>query len=111
MCASLAAASCLIQLSTVYPEFGVMSCTSSLCAPSCELGCVGVQANAMYCSFPQVQDVLLLLHPVCEHPSKEQQSLTGALCLVLLKGGKCSRGLECQIGLELPEVWHSLTGR
>lgn len=75
---------------------------------------VGVQANARYCSFLQIQDALLL-HPVSEHPSKEQQCLTGEFSVVLCREGSAARGLsqahECQIGLELPEVWHSLVGK
>lgn len=82
--------------------------------PPASWAAVGIRANAMHCSFLQVQDALLL-HPVSEHPSKEQQSLTRGFCLVLCRERNAARGLNqplaCPIGLELREVWHSLIGK
>lgn len=72
--------------------------------PPASWAVVGVQDNAKYCSFLQIQDSLLL-HPISEHPGKEQQSLTRGFCLVLCREDNAARGLsqphECQIGLEL----------
>lgn len=65
----------------------------------------------MSISFSQVRDAPLL-HPISEHPSKEQRPHTRGSCLILCREGSAARGFnetfEAQIGPDLLEVCHSL---
>jgi len=72
---------------------------------------VGAQANAVPCAFFQLRGAPLL-HPISEHPSKEQQPLAWGSRPVLCGEGSTAKGFDQPLGgprgLELLEVWHSL---